>query len=155
MAPPYAEVGDLETRLGRELRDTELDRAGTLLETVSVYIDLHLETCVDTIATDYPQVLVDVVCGAVLRELARDPSRDPTAVSVQLGDTAVAYRYDKPRGSALGPLTEDEVATLRRACGQQSTRGVSSVPLASTLQAMPNVEDDETAGWRPMYPNLP
>lgn len=151
-SPPYADVDDLESRLGRTLDDAELVRALDLLDTVSAYVDLHLEACVDTIATAYPVVLVDVVCGAVLRELARDPSRDPSATSVQLGEAIVAYRYEPAQGSTLGPLTEDDVATLRRACGQATTPGLDSIPLTSTLHAMRQVDDDEDY-WRPMYPD--
>lgn len=134
--PPYATVSDLETRLGRELDDAEVQRATSLLETVSVYVDLNVGACVDTIIADYPLVLVDVVCNVALRELAKDPSRDPNAVSVQLGEAAVSYRYEKARGSSGGPLTDDDIATLRRACGEVNARGLASIPLTTTLHDM-------------------
>lgn len=134
--PPYAEIADLEERLGRDLSATETTRATSLLDTVSVYVDLNLSTCVDTIIADYPSIIVDVVANAVLRELAKEPNRDPDKVSVQLGEAAVTYRRDTPRGKATGPLTDDDLATLKKACGEGSVRGLGSVPITTTLHEM-------------------
>jgi hypothetical protein len=136
--PPYATTTDLETRLGRDLTEEEMQRSGALLDTVSAYVDLNLSTCVDTILLDHPSILVDVVCSATLRALATPLDRDPTQSSVQLGEAQVSYRYRDPKGSTGGYLNDDELATLRKACGQGVAQGLGSVPVTTVMHDLTN-----------------
>jgi hypothetical protein len=111
---PLATVGDVETRLGRTLDDTELGRVAGLLEDASELV--RLEAGRDWVDLDTGAVVSvpGSVRAVVLRAVDR-AIRNPDGFSAESdGD----YSYQRTQVEPGVYLTDAERAIIRRACGR-------------------------------------
>ena len=110
----FADVAELEARLGRQLDSTELDRARAVLEDASALVreEVGYSVWIDADTGETSYALVPASVKAIVLRAAERAMRNPGGFSAESsGD----YSYQRT-GVQIGVyLSEGEIRTLRRA----------------------------------------
>ena len=102
----YAEVSDLEARLGRELTTDEQARAEVLLGDASAMLDALMGDA----AAEKPDLLCMVNCNMVIRVMGIDSAESYGVDSITAGPYAQTWNYNAPSGDMY--LTKSEKLML-------------------------------------------
>ena len=110
----FADIAELEARLGRQLSSTELDRARAVLEDASALVreEVGYSVWIDADTGVLNDALVPASVRAIVLRAAERAMRNPGGFSAESsGD----YSYQRT-GVQIGVyLSEGEIRTLRRA----------------------------------------